>query len=566
MNCDDVLSSVEARSWNTLSTDARALAANHLDLCSSCRAAIEDHRRFVEVFRCLDSPPVPPRLATSTIEACRSVLAERESGSGSARLCRSIGLVELARRCRFVALFLAACVCTLCLFFSVWRGARSRVSPAASVPASSSEHVSGEASGVELILERSYPTKEPRVPRDQGETESFALAVSPDGTRVGVGDEEGRVRHVDLETGAEWVTPEWKGRVEGLMFSPDGSWLLAWNWEMAAITRQRLFGPSLLNLKESSRTPYESFRAAVGCPTSGQFIDLLTDRTFEMWDLETGRLTRTWRYDRSMLGLLELAASANGHFLLTVSDWDTRVWDLRQKEIKWRLLGDPGRATISPDGSLSIVQTGNVANVYRTDTASRLRSIGLGAHWFRSVQCLTNDLLGTIREKEGVQLWDLLDGGLVGSILPPDSADPLVSMAMTPDSRSLLVVSSRGVIHRYSMRRKGGSAVPTTGSEPPEATQAAPAPPRTTVDGRYDVSLRTLAEKIEKSPTTEETFHQRWYLLYNWVKFSRRSGRNTDFSESELVSVRICFYRDEHEACSQLDRMIRSVLVCLQTR
>ena len=74
-----------------------------------------------------------------------------------------------------------------------------------------------------------------------------AGAISPDGTRLAIGGADGSLRLVDAATGEEQITlrGSLSEPIEGIVFSPDGSLLVAHEWQNAevwdAITGQALF-------------------------------------------------------------------------------------------------------------------------------------------------------------------------------------------------------------------------------------------------------------------------------------------------------------------------------------
>lgn len=69
----------------------------------------------------------------------------------------------------------------------------------------------------------------------------------------------------------------------------------------------------------------------------------------------------------------------------------------------------------------------------------------------------------------------------------------------------------------------------------------------------YEPDVRKLCELIRGSPSSKENFHQRWYLLDNWIKQLGTMQAPAPFSAADLVSTRINFYRDESEAAGRLD-------------
>lgn len=71
----------------------------------------------------------------------------------------------------------------------------------------------------------------------------------------------------------------------------------------------------------------------------------------------------------------------------------------------------------------------------------------------------------------------------------------------------------------------------------------------------YEPDVRKACEMLKGSPCTKDNFHQRWYLLDNWIKQLAGDQKKTPFSAADLVSIRINFYRDEGEAAGKLDTL-----------
>ena len=91
---------------------------------------------------------------------------------------------------------------------------------------------------------------------------------------------------------------------------------------------------------------------------------------------------------------------------------------------------------------------------------------------------------------------------------------------------------------------------------PSRAHQGTRAPDRKVQN--YDKAVVTEAEIVATSPTSKENFHNRWYLLDNWVKQLIAEKMPPPFTSGDLVSIRINFYRDENEASRKLDDLFKS--------
>ena len=181
-------------------------------------------------------------------------------------------------------------------------------------------------------------------------------AISPDGSRIIAGHNDGHIRVYDTATGLVVQTLEHSGEIKVLRFAPDhrGRFLsgstdgLVHVWDLAS-------GRKLATLRGHTGT----VQTAAFSPDSGRIATGSYDRTARLWDAATGAPLPTHPMThRGDLSHLEFDPS--GRLLATASrDGTARLWDASTGEPRSDPLGNGTTAfsaRFTPDGRCLVVR------------------------------------------------------------------------------------------------------------------------------------------------------------------------------------------------------------------
>jgi WD40 repeat protein len=208
------------------------------------------------------------------------------------------------------------------------------------------------------------------------EISSEALAFSPDGNTLAVGDANGRIRFLENPNGKE-VTPPVQDResIEGMTFSNDGTYLIVvldkgfslWTWPEL---RRKAFIPA--TGVSSMAVSYDSKKIAYGIERG----------TVVLWDVEKGTASRSltlghrdWSNALAFSPDGRLLASGNGHKSVVI--WDLEYGTVVQNLTKHSaqvvnvgfLLGGQTLFSMADDRTVRTwdVATGEQKRVWKAD-------------------------------------------------------------------------------------------------------------------------------------------------------------------------------------------------------
>jgi WD40 repeat protein/tetratricopeptide (TPR) repeat protein len=245
-------------------------------------------------------------------------------------------------------------------------------------------------------------------------TEIWAAAISPDGTRVITGSNDKMARIWDVATGLligkplpldDFVTcvafsPDGKKAAAGVgnKISPDRHSLLAKSVGVVAriidVAKCQLIGAPLVHEDQVISVDFS--------PDGSHIVTGSDDATARVWDATTGAsASRPMRHNSPVSAVF----SSDGQRILTHTRFGARVWDMHSGEP----LGETvGRNSVmwtefSPDGRRVL----------------------------------------TLEDATTVQLWDAITAQKIGE--PWYSDAPILNMAFTPDNASLVMITNRTI-------------------------------------------------------------------------------------------------------------------------
>ena len=215
-------------------------------------------------------------------------------------------------------------------------------------------------------------------------------------------------------------------------FSSDGRWIFTINGDKSAKIWDAATGELKINIANNERIYRASFS-----PKADRLLTVEQQGGMKLWHVETGQLIG----EVAKKGLLEnymksFEFSPDGKNIATFLMGDTRLWDLKQGELRFKfLMSQTTDATFSPDGrwlataSSDKQSAGKIWNVESGEVKLTLASTGN-----KSVSVIFNPegtLLVTTNDK-GVTIWDAQTGALLATL---DEARYPVTFS--PDGRTI---------------------------------------------------------------------------------------------------------------------------------
>lgn len=235
----------------------------------------------------------------------------------------------------------------------------------------------------------------------------FAIAATPDGSRIVTGSQDRTARVWDARTGLPKA--DLIGHADSVMtlaVSPDSTRVLTGSADKTARLWDIRSGRTQRELKGHTAT----VTGVAFLPGSKQAVTCSDDKTVRIWDLVTGLELR--KLEGHTEPVKAIAVTPDGEYLLTASaDQTVRVWPLLKKDVAVReILGHKAPVTsvaVTPDG-LHLV-TGS--------------------------------------EDKTVRLWNFTTGELIREF--PGHTEDIRSVAVSPDGTTVATAATNRVIRLY---------------------------------------------------------------------------------------------------------------------
>lgn len=250
------------------------------------------------------------------------------------------------------------------------------------------------------------PALDSNLPQDQDG--AYAVAWSPDGSKVASAGVRGAVDITDATTGA--TLNSLYGHtypVRGVAWSPDGTKLASGSWDHRVKLWDAASGAELFNLEGHA----DYVNAVAFSPDGTKLASASSDRTLKVWKVSDGSLLQT--LTGATDSILALAWSPDGSQLLSGgSDRSLRVWD-------------------ASSGQLLQTFSGFSAAV-------------------RAVVWIGNRAVAGAGDEGKVLAWDSSSGQPLFNVAAHNA--PIFALALTPDGKSLVTAASDQTLVRWTIR------------------------------------------------------------------------------------------------------------------
>ncbi len=236
-------------------------------------------------------------------------------------------------------------------------------------------------------------------------TTSPWFAISPDGkTLVSRGKvNDGILKVWNLQTGKPIYNLTGHNNISDIAISPDGTRIVSGSWD-ETVTIWNLQTRTVNNL-----TDHDEWIVSVVITPDGKTVVSADFYTIKIWDLDTGRLKRTFKITDSGNSIDSLAISPDGQTLVSgLAYGHIKIWDLDTGKLKHNLIGHTREVrslAISPDGQILV--SGD------------------------------QGLRGSENKSATIKIWDL-DTGKLKHTLIGGFTTGIDSLAISPDGQTLV--------------------------------------------------------------------------------------------------------------------------------
>ena len=163
-----------------------------------------------------------------------------------------------------------------------------------------------------------------------GRDQVLKSAMSPDGKTLAEASADGSVSFYSLPDGTlQWKTPADFKADQNLDFSSDNQRLVATITDRKCIRIFDIVKRSLTRSVTFTTAPWDS----VFCNEGREIVVACDDGYFYFVEPTTGKIQRTFKFDKPDLGVTKLVAGSNGTMLVVARERFAKVFDVRQNKI-----------------------------------------------------------------------------------------------------------------------------------------------------------------------------------------------------------------------------------------
>ncbi len=341
-----------------------------------------------------------------------------------------------------------------------------------------------------------------------------AVAASPDGRRVAVGEAGGVIRIFDLETGDELVVMRaHRSWIPALAWSHDSARLASGGWDRAV----RVWDPRTGARLGSFDGHRHWVQALAWGPRGERLASASLDATVRVWDPTAGEAKLTITGPAPMAAL---AWSPDGARIVT-GGWErpVRAWEAATGAAIGELLGHEGSIegiAFSADGTR--LATADSEGGVRIWDGARLAPIATRTApgvWHHGVALAPDGSRVVAASRDGsLRLWDLPERGVASAARAIEAHDgEATAVAFTPDGSRVVSVGDDRAVRVWDV--VSGEVVLEAASPRPRARRMAVSPDgrSVAVTGLFDEVVRILDAETRREVARFATEDSRFTVM-----------------------------------------------------
>jgi WD40 repeat protein len=277
----------------------------------------------------------------------------------------------------------------------------------------------------------------------------LCAAISPDGRRIASGSYDQSVKLWDLEEGRLIRTlGAHSDPVCTVAFNADGTRVLSW----ASDGTLKVWNVEAAPIEVPDA--HAGFVKGVAFTPDNRAVTASSDKTVKIWDLATGRVTRTLTGHADKIA--SLALSADGRRAFTgADDGVVKAWDIDTGEPLFEIPGHEGivgAVAASPDGRLLASSAGRL-HLHDAHTGERLAVFEEAGSFDRGLVFTPDGTRLLAGASAGldyhIAIWDVARGTFAGALRGHQHF--IQTIAVSPDGRRVASGSYDGVLKVWDL-------------------------------------------------------------------------------------------------------------------